>query len=1214
MRDSRKVLAAACAAFVSMALCVVPANADDKETDFGPTPPRGDCRDHPGATCTNDARTGETMVSPRVLKEGETLSVSFSLLPGGVSFQLPQGPGLLTDCKDKTESRKVEVADKDGRYSLEEKDVPISTSCSFKPKATLGKWSTMSVGVTGPCGSQIAVQQGKAEYAICAGTYDSDYFGVLDKNDPRSAISGRVSLSSGRGLVGVPVHLSGPESKTAMTSATGDYYFLVKKGTYTVRPDAKVCATSQHGTGCSSTATVTVPGSKTVNFGPDGEGTVDGTIRDSGGDPVPGVTVRVVGPSGQVTTTNDKGYYSVVVPKGTFEVSASKLVDGTGTPTVPARQRVFCAARTGAGSGDCPQTATVEVPPDATVDFTPKEDPGLLLSLEGDKGVQHGLAKLVLTVSNTRTVPVEGLQFGDPLGLAVTSLAADGKTPATTPVVSLTAGPSPALPTTLGAKASVTIAYQYAALSVGDASVSAKVQATLPDGKVIKSFEEGTLSVSDRDITRDDLARAAIGGIRDALAMGADAKQQVSDLMAEGVRGTLSRPDATAAEQAAAAAIGLPARMAGLINESIDNQKDFIATFGTEFLDAVDRDGKAGGELVNNVVNTINDPEARDAIARALWEGAKELPGATARNLGYLFDAIDAAPTVEGLKTIIAGNAKMLSSVAEGTGQAVQGYREMTASAVELAKTDPKAARRALAKSAAQSTEIVVRDVMVGVATEGFSVAGKAVSGRVIGGLKALSGAEAAAAEAALAGQGSAAPIVGEGAAGTGAGAALAGDGASAAATQRLAAAEAAYQTLQDLPYGTVLDAATLTSKAGFNAADVEAIDQLLIDVEKMFGIKLEIVARPSEPLSAGIDGVGKREFVKFKAVSVRDKLLGANPEFAGRASVFDPVRPSEEVLQGLEALRKGERDDVLLRFEEQKELWDSWKVDPATAGRKLTPTEQATYDKGVRFLVDASAKYEKGITVLVDRPGNRLPNGLRYLEQLNEPDFVLQHKLDPGQVTALREKLTGFNAAGKRTGAGHPDRYLTKIVAETKDGTTTFLDALANKPIVSDLDLQAVRPLFGPWPEGKRAAVEAFVKRRLGDLERFPGHLWSDAGIDLPADYLEACGKYELNYASLEAADDAAKSLERRFARMADLATKKASKIDGQVLELQKAANPDLKAIAALMRQSEDLRAKAKKFAANTAKALRAKYKSGEKGISFTRGVAKVSSGTGGR
>ena len=52
---------------------------------FPPAPVRGDCRFYPGQECTWDAWTGEVTVSPKIIREGETIDVSVVIFNGAVS-------------------------------------------------------------------------------------------------------------------------------------------------------------------------------------------------------------------------------------------------------------------------------------------------------------------------------------------------------------------------------------------------------------------------------------------------------------------------------------------------------------------------------------------------------------------------------------------------------------------------------------------------------------------------------------------------------------------------------------------------------------------------------------------------------------------------------------------------------------------------------------------------------------------------------------------------------------------------------------------------------------------------------------------------------------------------------------------------------------------------------------------------------------------------
>jgi len=68
-------------------------------------------------------------------------------------------------------------------------------------------------------------------------------------------------------------------------------------------------------------------------------GTINGTVRDATGAPLPGVTVQAAGPATRSTTTNSSGNYSVTsLPLGTYNVT---VFSTTKTATLTSAQPVI---------------------------------------------------------------------------------------------------------------------------------------------------------------------------------------------------------------------------------------------------------------------------------------------------------------------------------------------------------------------------------------------------------------------------------------------------------------------------------------------------------------------------------------------------------------------------------------------------------------------------------------------------------------------------------------------------------------------------------------------------------------------------------------------------------------------------------------------------------------------------------------------------------
>ncbi len=1140
-----------------------PARAvDSKPHDFGPLPNRGDCRDFP-APCIQEPWTGKLTASPHVIREGETVTLTVTLKPGGVSFSLPNDNRSGRDCDTHKESRTIEVQNSDGRWELGDRDVATSATCTLKPGSTNWQWVTPSAGITGPCGSQIAVQEGRAEYAACAGTYASDYFGVIPKDEDKYGISGQIVMSDGRGTAGVPVTLSGPDGDSTVTDGGGGYYFLAKRGDYTVSAGADVCA-EPVGADCENSRKVSVGPSQTVNFRPRGEGLIEGVITGPDSKPKANVSVRIVGKDGTVATTNGQGYYSARVPKGTYVVSASSVEPPVAPSTTPTTT-YYCADNSGAATSKCTHVLTVDVPPDTKINWKTEKDPNdLQVSLKGGDIVRGETFSVTMQVTNPRDVTLDTVTFADGPGIGLTKVNGGGTDPAT-----LTSGPNAPLPVTLAPHQSKTLKYFLTTGDYGDELISANVQGTDPDKKVVHGSQSMTVSVTQKKPTKEDLQGLTVEGINDILDLAAENDRKVSAALGNSMKDHLGWPEPTAGDKAAAQMMGLPPEMAGLLAQKRAEQDAFWEGYGEEFKNRVNKFGEAGGQFLSNTYDTLSDPEGRRQLSEKLVEGAGTLGKASLENLGYLGQAYLDAYTPEGVQNIIADNSRWAKQTTQALGEVAVGEVEVMKQNDAAYKKDPVAYNRAAGKEWGGASFEGVKEAAFGALGE------TGVRGVAAFAPKAL---EAVGIKRAT----SLTQEVVDTTAGVEGGVDSTG-----AAARRLELAEKANATVQELPYGSVLDDAELVGKGGIRPSDARELESIVKDVNEKFGVDFEMGARTSEPLSAGIDGVAKREYIKPKAVSSIDKLLGAEESLAGRASVYKPKLPSQHVLDGLERRQPGITAKIRARFADQEKLWTDFQ-DPNTGLRQLI---KGSTEKG---LDGTSLLHPDGITAVVERPGSTFPKELgkvkgqpdfAYLEQLDDPDFLRGRGLSTDQAKAFKDQISKF-----------PDSARTRIVTEEVNGTTTFREGIKDKPIVSDLDLEYARPKDGKWPPGKRGQIEAYVNARLKKIGRFPEHGWSDAALDVPSDYFEVAAKFKLGTTLPSNAKKAADDLVRQFKSM------------GKALRERAILEPNPEVRAALL-------AKAQKFEGVTADYLLKKYPPGEKIIVFSEGAGPtVGSSTGGR
>jgi hypothetical protein len=1154
-----RIVRGLCAALLVLGL-VSPAEADTATPkDFGPLPNAGDCRDFP-PPCIQDPWTGKLDVSPHVVREGEAVTMTVSLEPGGVSFTLPNDHVNGRDCDTVKESRTIEVQNAEGRWETGDRNVATSATCTIHPGPTGWKWVTPQAGITGPCGSQIAVQEGRAEYAACAGTYASDYYGVIPKDSEKYGISGRLVMSDGRGMAGVPMTLAGPEGDSTVTDRQGGYYFLAKEGDYTVSAGADVCA-EPVGDDCENSRKVHVGGSKSVNFRPRGEGLIEGHVLGPDSKPKANATVRIVGKDGTSVTTNGTGYYAARVPKGKYVMSVTSVEPPAKAGDSPTTTN-YCADNSGEAKTDCTYAITVDVPPDVSVDWkTQKKATDIQVSLEGGEVVKGETFSVTMKVTNPRDEDLDTVTFADAAGFAVDKVKGDGGPP-----VTLTAGPNAPLPTVLPAKSTKTVTYRLTTGDLGDALLSVNVQGILPDKTVVKGSQGLTVTITQRKPTKEELQGLTVEGINDVLKLAAENDRKVTAEIGKAMKDHLGLPEPTPGDIAAAAQLGLPPEMAGVLRQKREEQAAFWQGYGEEFKNRVDKFGQAGGQFLSNTYDTLSDPEGRRQLSEKLVAGAGELGTSSLENLGYLGESILMNNTPEGALNILKENAAFAKRTVTALGEVAVGVPLVMQENHNAYKKDPIAYNRASGKEWGGASFEGVKEAAFGALGETgvrgiAAVAPKALEAV---GLKRVTNLTEEIADSTAVGADSAET-----------------------AARRLDLAEKANQTVQELPYGEVLDDATLVSKGGIRPTDARELEKIVKDVNEKFGVDFELGARTSEPLSAGIDGVAKREYIKPKAISSIDKLLGAEESLAGRASVFEPKLPSEQVLAGLERRQPGVTAKIQQRFADQDKLWKEFQ-DPNSGLQQLIKGSTETGLDGVSLM------HPDGITAVVERPGYTFPKELgkldkpapafSYLEQLDDPDFLRARGISTDDAAKFKQQISKY-----------PDSARTRIVTEEKNGTTTFREGIKDKPIVSDLDLEYARPKDGKWPPGKRGQIEAFVNARLKKIGRFPEHGWSDAALDVPSDYFEVAAKFKLQTTLPANGKKAADDIVRQFKSMAKALRERAYTAPTKAMH-------------------DALMAKADKFEEVTADYLLKKYPPGEKIVIFSNGKPVVGSSTGGR
>ncbi|MET0910866.1 MAG: hypothetical protein ABWZ99_15480, partial [Ilumatobacteraceae bacterium] len=729
-----------------------------------------------------------------------------------------------------------------------------------------------------------------------------------------------------------------------------------------------------------------------------------------------------------------------------------------------------------------------------------------------------------------------------------------------------------ALPTSLEAGASASVSYRFNAPTVGASvfTVTASGTARSTSEPVTTVQAMSVIAVANwSEATRDQVV---VGGLVEILGAMASGRGELANASMTQVIAALGfdPPTQSALNGAAQAGISDPSlkRLAAAAATSAPSDPGFVRSITDSWVEGVaegmDNFGRSGGEGLANMYAAIEDPVQRQAIAEGLWASAKELPGATLENAGYLGQAWLAAHTVEGLQTVRTSAAATTTAVTSAMGEAVVGLGPVIADYSRQALTDPAQARRDLAKFSGSlfwaGSEAGMTTAVGEAGAAALVKVAAPVARTTLSAFKAGGRVEEAVAVTVLAGE----------------------DAAEAMVLRQQQAAQV-MDNYQALPENMVLDAATVTGKGGLLYEDAASVQATIRNAEAKFGTEFAVSMRTSEPLSAGLDGLAKPEFIKPKAVSVLDIMLGADPARAGRVAIFNPTPLADATVASLEAANPGFAAKYYERLTSQQNLWKDWNK----AGNPL------------RTLTEAGARYadEGGITVLSARPGAPVPHGMQYLEQLTEPEFLLAKGIDPSEVPAIRDQIMRSNI----------QKYKAAPVAvDGSNGMVHIDDAVAGKPYLSDGDIQSVGPKDGIYPKGvSRGEVTTFFNAEFKKLKRFPFHGWSDAAFDLPSDYYTAAIPFQLGNANPATAIVAANKVAGRLQLMENLARQKAAALlargEGYL------ANKILDRLVGLQKYKDPV------TGLYSSRKLLEAFPPGEKTINFTAGDIRVGYGTGG-
>lgn len=732
--------------------------------------------------------------------------------------------------------------------------------------------------------------------------------------------------------------------------------------------------------------------------------------------------------------------------------------------------------------------------------------------------------------------------------------------------------PTAELPTDLSSGESVTLRWRFAVTGNGIVVFSLGGTGQAGTVTVESGLVELSLVVGDRDIVLEDLRRAIDLGVRSLLtdSMAAiDGLGGVADDHAEALAADATRSEA-AFQRAYESYRSLgfshwSARVMAANDLSKEAWQQFWTSFGQARTDRLDENAQGFMSGIFSFYYAMRDPTARSVMSAQIGEAVREhvptvrefVTTATSPSTGGLLG--------EALRYYADKGPDLLAEL----GLAGRGQLEITRQSRDLLSSDPIAWAEQNGGRYGQQLADVEFIMYTGVAEEAATAAtvglyrgGKAV---VAAGAAKLrnSGSSLTAPSAAVDG---ATDAVGS-------------------AMRRLDEADDAVRRFQDLPYGTQVDLADLERLGGFDAADVSRIESLISEVNETYGVNLRIVARTAEPLSVGIDGVGKRQFTSYKAVGVLDQQMGAPEVLGGRVSVFEPQPLSPRVVEALEYAEPGFAARYAERLATQQKYWDDWQSGTGRMNR----------------LVEGSVRHD-GITVINEVP-HRPTYDVDYLEQLDEPAFVQSRGWSESEVTQIRNELATYPS---RTPANLRAEVVTSGAVTFTDVTGTGGDA-RRVPIISDYDLQAVIP-EGGWPPGRRAQIEVDVKRRFDQIGRSGQHGWSHTANDLPSAYFDKAAEYILATTHPSLAETVATDILRRFRLLGDEFAGRAARLD--------AADPrraELERIAAKFRAylTADGNGGWTVTATNIEELL-SKFPPGEKTIVFSQGRVTVGSGDG--
>ncbi|HEY1825329.1 MAG TPA: hypothetical protein VGG21_05130 [Acidimicrobiales bacterium] len=835
-----------------------------------------------------------------------------------------------------------------------------------------------------------------------------------------------------------------------------------------------------------------------------------------------------------------------------------------------------------------------------------KPSSNLSVELAGARGSDPNTIGVTMTVSNDGASDIKGLNFADSTGIENDGvLLKNGNIGPTKSGLTLTSGPSPHLPTTLPAHGPpVVVHYTYTASSSGDAVLD--VSATGTDGKgSVKSKAALTVYVTNPPATEADYDNLVTSALLAEDSESSEGQNTIATSEANSLAKYLKLPAASPGQQYAAVTMGLPTQMGVLVGSTKDNafsqwMGTYYTTLASDLKGGASYLGQTGQALATQLVETATDPQARAAVLGRVWDGIQALPAQTkaalasqSDNLGYAGQALAASLTPDGQVTGVidsaAAGATSLKALAKNVGYAATGFSTMIASDNAAYAKNPTAFINAESKQYADATYGLIKTEVLTVVGDGIF---KGVGAAAKAGYSALSG-EAASVDSTVAGSiSSTAPPA---------------TGSTAALMQNANAATSQFQTL---PIGDPLAPDQLTQLAGMVPGDQVGFQKALQYINDKYGVPLEVGARTSEPLSVGIDGSPKLSFMKPKAVSAMDMMMGAPSEIAaynapgeaasaevfkgGVTTVFKPTAIPDDVLAAIGQTNPDFVTQYQARYASQMKLWTGYQDETST----------------LRVLVKGSAENDGGVTAIASVPGYPVPppaaggQPLVYLQQLDDPAFVRQFGLTAERAQSLKASL-----------ANSPGAVQVDYIARTNppavpggEPSISFFDGLQNnRPFVSDQDLQYIQPADGaPWPSGLQSKIQLDFQNQLQkNLTRLPDHGASGTAFDLPASNIGVADAFVLGTTNPAFAQAVATNLATRYASQSAIFSSNAARLTSLA-----AVTSDPVEVKALLTQARIYRDTAATFSKVDAAYLLAKYPPGEKIIIIKLGDVRVGFG----